>query len=137
MIDFENKIFTEIYNVVTTYYPDAYVTTEEENIEPSFPAVYISVSDSYQTSQFINSSRIENFRDLVVDVDVYTNITSGRKTQAKQILTLINDAMVAMGFTGASLNVLDLTSADNKFITRLFARYRASVDANGIFYSRR
>ena len=137
MIDYENKIFTDIYNVVTTHYPDAYVSAEEENVEPSFPAVYISVSDSYQTYQFINSSRTENFRDLVVDVNVYSNLVTGRKTQAKKIIKLINDEMLAMGFTGASLNVLDLSSSDNKLITRLFARYRASVDSNGIFYSRR
>ena len=137
MIDFENKIFTDIYNVVIARYPDAYITAEEENVEPSFPAVYISVSDSYPTFQYINSSRTENFRDLTVDINVYSNITSGRKTQAKKIIKLINDEMLAMGFTGASLNVLDLTSADNKLVTRLFARYRAAVDSNGIFYSRR
>lgn len=137
MIDYENKIFTDIYNVVTAYYPDAYVAAEEENVEPSFPAVYVSVADSYQTSQFVNSSRTENFRDIMVDVNVYSNLESGRKTQAKKIMKLINDEMLAMGFTGAALNVLNLTSLDNKLITRLFARYRASVDPNGIFYSRR
>lgn len=137
MIDFENKIFTEIYNAVIASYPDAYIAAEEENIEPKFPAVYISVTDSYQTSQFVNSSRTENFRDITVDINVYTNINSGRKTQAKHIITLVNDEMLAMGFMGASLNVLDLTSSDNKLVTRLFARYRASVDSNGIFYSRR
>ena len=137
MIDFENKIFTDIYNVVTASYPDAYVTAEEENTEPSFPAVYISVSDSYQTFEFINSSREENFRDLVVDINVYSNLVTGRKTQAKKIMSLINDEMLAMGFTGSSMNVLNLTNPENKLITRLFARYRAAVDTNGIFYSRR
>ena len=137
MIDYENKIFTDIYNVVTAYYPDAHVAAEEENVEPTFLALYVSVSDSYPTSQFVNSSRTENFRDLTVDINVYSNIPAGRKTQAKKIIKLINDEMLAMGFTGASLNILDLTSPDNKLITRLFARYRASVDSNGIFYSRR
>lgn len=137
MIDFENKIFTEIYNVVIARYPDAYIASEEEDIEPTFPTVYLTVSDSAQTWEFINSSRKENFRDVIVDVNVYSNSTSGRKTQAKKIMGLINDEMLAMGFTAASLNALDLTSTENKLVTRLFARYRASVDANGIFYSRR
>ena len=137
MIDYENMIFTDIYNVVTAYYPDAYVSVEETNNEPSFPAVFVSVADSYPTSAYINSSRTENFRDLMVDVNVYSNLKTGRRTQAKEIMRLINDELLAMGFTGAAYNVLNLSSADNKLVTRLFARYRASVDSKGIFYSRR
>ena len=137
MIDVENKIFTDIYNAVIASYPDAFISSVEVLVEPTFPAVFVNIEDSAPTRRYVNSARSEPFRDLTIDINVYSNLSTGRKTQAKDILKIIDAEMTAMGFTQSAMNPLDLTNSENKLITRLFARYLGSVDAHGIFYSRR
>lgn len=137
MIDYENKIFTDIYNAVIASYPNAFISAVEVLNEPTFPAVFVNFEDSAPTPRYVNSSRSEPFRDMVVDVNVYSNLQSGRRTQAKAIMAIIDAEMAAMGFVQSAMNPLDLTNSRNKLVTRLFARYTASVDVNGVFYSRR
>ena len=137
MIDYENKIFTDIYNAVTTEYPTAFVSAVEVLTEPSFPAVFVKFEDSAPTPRYVNSSRTEPFRDMVVDVNVYSNLQTGRKQQAKAIMAILDAEMAALGFVQSAMNPVDLTNSKNILVTRLFARYTASVDTNGIFYSRR
>ena len=137
MIDFENKIFTDIYNAVIAEYPHAFISSVEVLTEPTFPAVFVNFQDSSPTPRYVNTSRTEPFRDLVVDINVYSNLQTGRKAQAKAIMAIIDTEMVSMGFVQSAMNPLDLTNSQNKLITRLFARYSGSVDTNGIVYSRR
>lgn len=138
MIDFESQIVTDLYNKVISVFPNATIGTIADPTQITFPYVNIIVSDSAPTYQFVNSSRVEKFRDITIEVEVYTNLISGRKAQAKGIMSLIDSELLAMGATGTSLNPMDLTNpVDNSTVFRYFARYRATVDNNGIFYSRR
>ena len=137
MIDVENKIFTDIYNAVIASYPDAFISSVEVLVEPTFPAVFVNIEDSAPTRRYVNSARSEPFRDLTIDINVYSNLPTGRKAQAKGILKIIDTEMTAMGFVQSAMNPLDLTNSENKLITRLFARYSGSVDEHGVFYSRR
>lgn len=137
MIDVENKIFTDIYNAVIASYPNAFISAVEVLVEPTFPAVFVRVEQSMPTRRYINSARTEPFRDLTIDINVYSDLLSGRKAETKAIMTIIDNEMTAMGFDQSAMNPLDLTNSENKLIARLFARYTGSVDENGIFYSRR
>ncbi len=138
MIDVETQVFNDLYNSVHQAFPDVMMGTISDPVEITFPYVNIRVSDSAPTYQFVNSSRVEKFRDITIEIEVYTNLVSGRKAQAKAIMALIDSEMLAMGATGTALNPADLTNpANNSAVFRLFARYRATVDKDGIFYSRR
>ena len=137
MIDVENKVFTDIYNAVIASYPDAFISAVEVLNEPTFPAVFVNFEDSAPTWRYVNSSRTEPFRDMVIDINVYSDLPKGRKTEAKNILKIIDSELTAMGLVQSAMNPLDLTNSKNKLVTRLFARYSGSVDANGVFYSRR
>lgn len=136
MIDVENRIFTDLYNVIKAAYPAAVVTTQAEDIQASFPAVHIEVADSYPSSSFVNSSRRENFRNLQVDIEVYTSLVSGRKAQAKTIAALIDDEMRLMGFVGRAMNPLDLSN-NNTLVTRLLLRYNGTAGTDGVIYAGR
>lgn len=137
MIDIENKIFTDIYNAVIAAYPRAFISAVEVLTEPTFPAVFVSFEDSAPTWRYVNSARTEPFRDMVIDFNVYSDLQSGRKAQAKAIMKIIDAEMVAMGFVQSMMNPLEMTNSKNKLITRLFARYTGSVDVHGTVYSRR
>lgn len=138
MIDIESQIIDDLYNKIITVFPAVTVGTIADPTQITFPYVNIIVSDSAPTYRFVNSSRVEKYRDITIEIEVYTNAILGRKAQAKGIMSLVDSELLAMGAVGTALNPLDLTNpVDNSAVFRLFARYRATVDSDGIFYSRR
>jgi hypothetical protein len=63
----------------------------------------------------------------VTTVEVYSNKPSGKRQEAKSILTVVDDALRRNGFHRTTQNYLDLTdindNAVNKAVIRLLARY--------------
>lgn len=136
--DIESQVTNDLYELLTAEFPGIDIGTLSDPIPMKYPYVNIKMSDQTPTSRFINSSRVIPYRDITIEIEVYTNLVSGRKAQAKSIMAVIDAEMLAMGATGTALNPLDLTNpVDNSSVFRLFARYRATVDKDGIFYSRR
>ena len=75
----------------------------------------------------------ENHASVSYEINVFTNDVSGKKQKAKAILAVINDALIARGFSRLSKTELSL---DNGTKYRLIARYRAYADSNNIIYRR-
>ena len=124
MIDYENKIFGIIYQAVTDYDSNIYVTKEKSVAPPSFPAVYVEQTDSYNPPEYAMVSSYEEVAARVVTtVEVYSNKPSGKRQEAKSILTVVDDALRRNGFRRTTQNYLDLTDSNNTAIIRLLARY--------------
>lgn len=144
MIDVESKIFKIIYDAAMAHSDKIYVTTESAIAPPSFPAVYVNFKDNYVPARFSVSSRKEIYAAVTVDVEVYTNSPSGKRAEAKSILSDIDAVLAVNGFRRSMMNYTDLTdnrnssvSNRNQSIIRLLGRYEVLVDQNGNFYSRR
>ena len=124
MIDHENEIFKIIYDAVTAYDNTIYVTSEKAVAPPSFPAVYVEETDSYNPAEY---SWISSYKEVaarvVTTVEVYSAKPSGKRQEAKSILTVVDDALRANGFRRTMKNYLDLTDNNNTSIIRLLARY--------------
>ena len=126
MIDYENKIFKIVYDAVAEYDPDIYVTSEKSVAPPSFPAVYVEETDSYNPAEYAQvSSYKEVAARVVTTIEVYSAKPSGKRQEAKTILAVVDDALRNNGFRRTMKNYLDLTDSNNKYITiiRLLARY--------------
>lgn len=124
MIDHENEIFGIIYQAVTEYDSKIYVTKEKSVAPPSFPAVYVEETDSYNPPEYRYISSYEEIAARVVTtVEVYSNKSSGKRQEAKTILTVVDDALRRNGFRRTMKNYLDLTDNNNTAIIRLLARY--------------
>lgn len=124
MIDYENQIFKIIYDAVTGCDQDIYVTKEKSVAPPFFPAVYVEETDSYTPSVYTQvSSYAEVATRVVTTVEVYSNKSSGKRQEAKSILTVVDDALRRNGFRRTTKNYLDLTDNNNHPIIRLLARY--------------
>ena len=124
MIDYENQIFKMIYDAVTGYDSDIYVTKEKSVAPPSFPAVYVEQTDSYNPPEYAMVSSYEEVAVRVVTtVEVYSAKPSGKRQEAKSILTVVDDALRRNGFRRTTQNYLDLTDSNNTAIIRLLARY--------------
>lgn len=134
MIDIENQVFTRAATPVWENYPSAFVSGEYVKTPPSFPAVSIVEMDNlpYESSQSTES--VENHVSVTYEVNVYSNLTKGKKAECKAIIALIDEVMSALGFTRIVLNpVPDMNDAT---IYRMVARYRAVVSRDEIIYRR-
>lgn len=134
MIDIENEIFSIVSNVVRNIYPKIYMTGEYVKSPPSFPCVSLIETDNQIYRNTRDTSNIENHAQVLYEVNVYSNKTSGKKTECKAIMSTIDDTMAALGFTRTLMNPvpneLDAT------VYRLTARYRAVVSKDEIIYRR-
>ena len=144
MIDIESKIFMIVYNAVTAYDNTIYVTSEASIAPPSFPAVYVEQIDSYNPPEYRISSHEELYAAFTFNVEVYSNKASGKKQEAKNILTVIDNALRIAGLRRTMSNYVDLTdnrnssvSNRNQSIIRMLGRYECLADADGNIYARR
>lgn len=128
MIDIENAVFNAVAMKVREVYPDVFMAGEYVKSPPSFPAVSLVEMDNSTRIETIDSGSNENHVNVMYEVNVYSNKTSGKKTECREILALIDEEMLAMGFSRSTL-----TPVPNEYdstIYRMVARYRAVVSSD-------
>lgn len=128
MIDIENDVFDAIANAVRAVYPNAYVTGEYDVAPASFPEVTIVEADNSVLDR-MRTDVIENAASVMYEINIYSNRAATRKTEAKEISNLIDEAMTSRGFTRVMRSQVP-NLADAK-VYRIVARYRAVVGPNG------
>lgn len=134
MIDIENEVFTRAATPVWEKYPNAFVSGEYVKIPPAFPAVSIVEMDNLPYERTRTTERVENHVSVTYEVNVYSNLTRGKKAECKAIIILIDEVMAALGFTRIMLN--PVPDMNNATIYRMVARYRAVVSCNETIYRR-
>lgn len=134
MIDIENEIFKIVSQKVREEYPDIYMTGEYVKSPPSFPSVFFLEKDNTMYLSTQTSCDNENHATVMYEVDVYSNRKTGKKSECKSIIALIDNTMKILGFTRQMLepvpNMADAT------IYRMIARYSAVVSKDNIIYRR-
>lgn len=121
MIDLENQVFNTVANVLRANYETISIYGEYVDSPSVFPSVSLVEEDNSEPNAFISLTREpENVVDLMYSVNVYSNLTSGKKAQAKEIMDLIDTQMHSMGFIRTMRN--QLPNVD-RTIYRITARY--------------
>lgn len=133
MIDIENEVITLVHNVLTENSIEASVESVLNLNPSSFPTVCVEEIENSSHIGSIDSKSTENHADVGYEINVFTNEVSGKKQNAKRILAVIDDKLIAKGFTRVSKTQLSL---DNSTKYRLIARYRACVDKQNFIYRR-
>lgn len=134
MIDIENQVFDRVATRVREQFPDIFMTGEYVNSPPSFPAVSLVEMDNSVREATIDSGSNENHVNVMYEVNVYSNKTTGKKSECKAIIALIDTEMTAMGFVRSTL-----TPVQNEYdatIYRMVGRYRAAVSTDHKIYRR-
>ena len=130
MINIESQIFSKIVEAL----PDVYVAGVYEAVPSAFPAVYITEVDNAVWRNGISSSKFENYATIEYEVNVYSNKTSGKKTECREIAAIVDGVMEGLNFTRRTFtpvpNLADST------IYRVVARYRAVVGQDETLYRR-
>ena len=134
MIDIERLVFTRVAAVVRKQFPNIFITGEYVNSPSSFPAVSLVEMDNSIRESTVDSGSNENHVNVMYEVNVYSNKTTGKKTECKEIIALIDNEMTAMGFVRSTI-----TPVQNEFdstIYRMVARYKATVSVNHKIFRR-
>lgn len=134
MIDIENPVFHRVATKVQERFPNIFMAGEYVKSPPSFPAASIVEMDNASREDTIDSGSNENHANVMYEVNVYSNKTSGKKSECKEIIALIDAEMLAMGFVRSTL-----TPVPNEYdstIYRMVARYRATVSADHTIFRR-
>ena len=131
MIDIESKVYTPIAQALRAAHPGIHVMGDYVNVPSAFPHVSIVESDNYMSVDKLDSANQEQFATVMFEVNVYSNKTSGKKSECKAIMSLIDEQMYRLNFTRISLT--PVPNMENATIYRLVARYRAETDGNIIY----
>ena len=125
MLDVESLVFSTVANVLRVEFPGIFVSGEFVNVPARFPAVTIVESDN-SVVQRMRTTNIENAVTVLYEANVYTNTEGYKKSEAKEILEVIDDEFSKLGFARILCNpVANLSDAT---IYRIVARYQASID---------
>ena len=133
MIDVENEIFNIVARAIRDVYPDIYISGEYVKSPSTFPAVAIVEMDNtvYVKTQ---TNEVENHAELMYEVNIYSNKTSGKKSECKDIASLIDNEMAALGFSRTMLQ--PIPNMDDATIYRMTGRYRAVASKDKLIFRR-
>ena len=81
MIDIENEVFSAIASAVRTKYSDAYVVGEYVKSPSKFPCVSVVEIDNSAYDNTQTSGSLENHASVTYEVNIYSNKTSGKKSE--------------------------------------------------------
>lgn len=133
MIDISNEVYTFIRKRVKAVEPSVAFSDEYQTAQTVFPCCIFRQADDYIRRDRIDSGNIENAVNVMFEVDVYSNKISGKKEEAKKIMSLVSDNMALIGLVRSMCspvpNIADAT------IYRLTARFEGTVDKNNNIFT--
>ena len=125
------KIFDPIATALREQFNGIYVTGEYVDAPPQFPAVSIIEADNYLDYEKASSKADEEYSIIMYEVEVFTNLKSGKQMQARDILKFIDAILYDLNFT--RLSAMPVPNMANTSIYRLVARYRAETDGTTLY----
>lgn len=134
MIDIESAVFNRVVTKVREVYPDIFMTGEYVNSPASFPAASLVEMDNATRIETIDSGFNENHANVMYEANVYSNKATGKKSECKAIIALIDEEMLAMGFSRSTLT--PVPNENDSTIYRMVGRYRATVSSDHEIFRR-
>lgn len=125
MIDQEAKVFQACADAFRAEYPNGFIAGEYVPQPPKFPAVSIVEMDNAIDQRGVDNGGIENAVNVMYQVDVYSNLNTGKKAQAKAIIALIDEVLAQHRFVRTFCNPIQ--NFNDATIYRMTARYRRRI----------
>lgn len=133
MIDIYSQVFTALYDAVKAEYPKIKVEDEYPNALPgTFPAVTLAETRYLNDRNLNDSSDREKFARIRYRVRVYSNKQGTRKSEARAIFSVTDQAMWNLGFRRQAYTATP--EIYNSMIYGISAEYESVVDENGVLY---
>ena len=135
MFNIQREIFTKAATAILTDFSTCRILNSFVYAPPAFPCACIVLSDDGMTYKMRDSSHSDNFRDVTLTADVYSNKADGKKTQAEAIMQTIIDTLAPLNFTMVSCK--PYSNNDNATNYRITATFTATVDKDGHIFTRK
>lgn len=131
MIDCENEVYTRVVTVLREKFPGIDLTGDYTKAPSSFPHVSITQSDNAVIAE--RTTGTKEMAQVMFEVNVYSNLQPGKKTECKKIMKVIDEVLFGMNFRRIVLT--PVPNMEDATIYRLTARYRVATDGKN-FYRR-
>lgn len=133
MIDIESAVFNQVADAFDAAYPAGSRYSESVTSPARFPCLTLEQVDNYTYVGSQDAEHTEHDAWVFFEVNVYSNLISGAKQQAKAIMNLVDAQLQGLNFTRIFCN--PTRNTDKKYY-RLTARYKAVVSENYTIYRR-
>ena len=99
MIDKETEIFNAVATKLREKFPGIYVIgTEIVSAPTHFPAVSFVQTNNAIQGQYSTFNSLENVAKEDYKAEVYSNLTTGKEAQTKEITETISDVMCSLNY---------------------------------------
>lgn len=120
LIDIEAAIFSSVAADFSAQYPEGTRYGEPTETPAKFPCLVL-----YEADKFFSGYAELDAKRIVIDVDVYSNLTSGAKQQCKAIMELVEKRLMSFG-AWEQMFCNQIKNTDTR-IFRMKARYRGTA----------
>ena len=134
MINIENEVFSAVAEAVRKVYPSVFISSEYIKTPSKFPFVSLIEMSNTAYDRTQTSGGLENHASLMYEVNVYSNKTSGKKSECKAIAALIDNELATLGFSRTMLQ--PIPNMDGATIYRMTGRYTAVISKDKAIYRR-
>ena len=134
MIDYLNEIFTAVAAPVREAHPSVTVTGEYIRQPSKFPALTLDETQNIMVDSLMDSSDEELFSGLTYRMQVFSNKTSGKKAEAREIFATADGVMRRLGFR--RITYTTTPEIYDSTVYSISATYEAIADVNGTIYKR-
>lgn len=134
MINVENEIFDRVAKSVRDAYPSVFISGEYIKTPSKFPFVSLVEMSNTAYDRTQSSGSLENHASVMYEVNVYSNNTSGKKSECKAIASLIDNEFATLGFSRTMLQ--PIPNMDDATIYRMTGRYTAVISKDKAIYRR-
>lgn len=129
MNNIEVELFDLIANKINADYPSCKVVNQYVRNAPSWPCVMFYEADNF--AAVMDGSNNEVATGVMYEVQVFSASEGDNKTEAVEIMGLIDSILTKMGFRRTSLT--PAPNLEDATIFRLVGRYSASIQNNTIY----
>lgn len=124
MIDNENEVVQAVKTALLTDYPNMPVYSITTLAPETFPCVCVEMMDNYTYKPARTTSAVENMAQVMYEVNVYSNKTTGKKAEAKAIFDIIDTTLTGLFYTREYTRPVNM---DNGTAYRLIGRYKGII----------
>lgn len=130
MIDFSNEIFSAVAKDLRSAYKGIKVVGEYVAAPSAFPTVTIDETGNIPAHQ--DSAVNNKYARVTYRVQVFSNLKSGKRSQAREIYSRVDDVLQALGLSAVSYTTTP--AIYNSEVYCITATYEGVVDRNGMIY---
>lgn len=132
MVDIERELYSTVAERLIKRRPDVFVTGEEVNRPPVFPAVELREIGNSVFESTSDGSHAENHARLTLQLNVYSAKAKGASQEARELLGICDGVLSSLGFRRTM--AVPTPNYNGAGVHRLTARYTAVASADGTIY---